>query len=556
MKNLIALSGITLLASARSAWASTVSSGSTYAMNPTAIVIFFVFVCVTLGITKWAAKRTRTASDFFSAGGGITGIQNGLAVAGDYMSASTLLGIVSLVFARGYDGLLYCVGFFIGWPVMLLLMAERVRNLGRFTIVDIVASRFDLTGVRLVAALSSLVVVFLYLIIQMVGAGELVQLMFGIQYNYAVICVGVLMIIYVSLGGMIATTWVQIIKAVLIMFGATLLLILSLAHFDFNFEALAAKAVSVHSKGIAIMGPGAMFAEPISALSLSLATVFGLCGMPHILMRFFTVRNARDARTSVLVATSCVGYMYLAMFVIGLASVVLVGTNPSFFEGGVVGGRLLGGGNMVALHLASATGGNVFLGFLAAVTFATILAVVSGLALAGASSISHDIYANVIRRGEPTRDQFEVRLTRWATIAIGVVAVGLGILFRGQSVAFLLSLAFNVAASANFPLLSMTMYWRGTTGRGAMWGSLAGLVSSVCMLILSPSVWKMVLGHAHGIFPYDNPALFSMPLAFAAIYVVSKLDRSAAAQRTRGEFDAQFVRAQTGLGTSSGTALN
>lgn len=547
MKYYFYMTALLLTVLSSSATASSLSNATGGRVNITAIAIFFVFVCITMGITSWAAKRTKNASDFFSAGGNITGLQNGFAVAGDYMSAATLLGSVSLVFARGYDGLLYCVGFFIGWPVMLLLMSERVRNLGKYTIVDIVADRFEHIGVRLAASFSSLAVVFLYLILQMVGAGELVQLMFGIQYNYAVAFVGVLMIIYVSLGGMIATTWVQIVKAGLILLGATLLLVLSLSHFGFSFEVLAENAVAVHSKGIAILGPGAMFSQPIPSLSLSLAIVFGLCGMPHILMRFFTVPNAREARTSVLVATTCIGYMFIAVFVIGLASVVLVGTNPRFFEGGVVGGKLLGGVNMVALHLADAVGGNFLLGFLAAVTFATVLAVVSGLALAGATAVSHDIYANVIRRGKPTREVVEVRLTKLSTIAIGVVAVALGILFKGQNVAILLALAFNVAASANFPLLFMAMYWRGITGRGAMWGGLTGLTSSVTLLILSPAVWKTILGNDTAVFPYDNPALFSMPLAFLVMYVVSKADRSSQAERERALYSQQLVKAQVGL---------
>ncbi|MGS0897467.1 cation/acetate symporter ActP [Burkholderia stagnalis] len=517
-------------------------------LNVVAIGIFFVFVGITFAITWWAAKRTKTAKDFFSAGAGISGLQNGLAVAGDYLSAATMLGVVSLVYARGYDGLLYCIGFFIGWPVMLLLMAERVRNLGRYTYVDIIAYRLDHVGVRCMAALGSLTVVFFYLIVQMVGAGELVQLMFGLQYNYAIISVGILMIVYVTFGGMIATTWVQLIKAVLIMFGATLLMVLALAHFNFDFESLAQKAVQVHAGGNAIMGPGGLFSDPVSSLSLSLATVFGLCGMPHILMRFFTVPNAREARTSVLVAATCIGYMFVAMFVIGLASIVIVSTDGRFFESGHAGGKLLGGSNMVALHLATAMGGNLFLGFLAAVMFATILAVVSGLALAGASSISHDIYVNVLRRKTTVSGEAEVRLTRKVTIVIGIVAVLLGIVFRGQNVAFLVSLAFNVAASANFPPLLTSMYWRGVTARGVMWGGLAGLVSSVGMVILSPAVWKTVLGHSHAIFPYDHSALFSMPLAFVVIYVVSKLDRSPAAERAKLAFDLQMVRAQTGLG--------
>ncbi|UDM52748.1 cation/acetate symporter ActP [Cupriavidus sp. MP-37] len=522
-------------------------------MNLQAIAMFLLFVALTLGITYWSSLRTRTANDFFTAGGGITGMQNGLAVAGDYMSAATLLGVVSLVYARGFDGLLYIVGFFIGWPVMLFLMAERLRNLGKFTFVDIISDRLDPVSTRCMAAASSLVVVLLYLIVQMVGAGELVQLLFGIDYAYAVIGVGALMMVYVTVGGMLATTWVQIIKAVLLLFGGSLLMLLSLAHFGFSFETLAARAVAVHRSGPALLAPGTLFADPVSALSLCVATVLGLSGLPHILMRFFTVPNACEARKSVLVASTCIGYMFLAMFAIGLAAIVIVGTDARFFEAGQVGGKLLGGGNMVAMHLASATGGNLFLGFLAAVAFATILAVVSGLTLAGASAISHDIYANVLRRGTAT-EVAEIAVTKRATLVIGVVAVLLGIGFRGQNLAFLVALAFNVAASANFPVLVLSMYWRGLTSRGAVWGVAAGLVSSVMLVILSPAVWKNVLGHPAAVFPYDHPALFTVPFAFLVAYLCSRFDKSARAQAERQAFDARLVRAQTGHGASAASS--
>lgn len=518
-------------------------------MNYQAIIMFLVFVALTLAITYRASSRTRTATDFFTAGGGITGVQNGLAVAGDYMSAATLLGVVSLVYARGFDGLLYIVGFFVGWPVMLFLMAERLRNLGKFTFVDIISDRLDPVSTRCMAAASSLVVVLLYLIVQMVGAGELVQLLFGIDYTYAVVGVGALMMVYVTVGGMVATTWVQITKAVLLLFGGSLLMLLALAQFGFSLEELTAKAVAVHRNGPALLAPGTLFADPVSALSLCLATVLGLSGLPHILMRFFTVPNACEARKSVLVASTCIGYMFLAMFVIGLAAIVIVGTDPRYFEGGQVGGKLVGGGNMVAMHLASATGGNLFLGFLAAVAFATILAVVSGLTLAGASAISHDFYAGVLRRGSATEGA-EVAVTKKATLAIGIVAVALGIAFKGQNLAFLVALAFNVAASANFPVLLLSMYWRGLTSRGAVWGVASGLVSSVALVVLSPAVWKNVLGHPSFIFPYDHPALFTVPLAFLITYLCSRLDRSARGEAERQSFDSQLVRAQTGHGAA------
>ena len=458
--------------------ADAISGGVKQPLNITAIVIFFIFVLATLAITYWAAKRSHSASDFYTAGGGISGFQNGLAVAGDYMSAATLLGITSLVYARGYDGFLYAIAFFMGWPILLFLMAERLRNLGKFTFAGIVSYRLNPTAMRSMAAVGGLTVVFFYLIVQMVGAGELVQLLFGLDYNYAVVSVGVLMIVYVTFGGMVATTWVQIIKASLLLLGGTLLALLAWSQFGFSFEKMASAAVAVHKDGAGLMGPGKLMDNPISAISFALGAVFGLLGLPHILMRFFTVPNAKEARKSVVYAAGFIGYFFLLICVLGLSSIVIVGTNPDFFVNGEIGGTLIGGPNMVALHLAKATGGNLLLGFLSAVAFATILAVVSGLALAGAAAISHDLYANVFRRGRTTEQQ-EIRVTKIATVGIGIIAIGLGMLFRGQNLAFLVALAFGIAASTNFPILILSMYWKGLTTRGALAGGLTGLVSSV-----------------------------------------------------------------------------
>ncbi|BCO25743.1 cation/acetate symporter ActP [Rhodoferax lithotrophicus] len=526
-----------------------VEAGTRQPINVTAIAMFFVFVLSTLFITYWAARRSKSASSFYTAGGGISGFQNGLAVAGDYMSAATLLGITSLVYVRGYDGFLYAISFFLGWPIMLFLMAERLRNLGKFTFADIVSYRLDPTRMRIMSAMGGLMVVFFYLIVQMVGAGELIQLLFGLEYNVAVIVVGVLMMVYVTFGGMIATTWVQIIKATLLLMGGTVVALLTMSHFDFNFGTLAQKAVAVHKAGAKIMSPGTLFADPVSTLSLSLGASFGLLGLPHILMRFFTVPNARAARASAFVASGFIGYFFLLICILGLGGIAIVGVDPQFFVDGQLGGKLLGGTNMVALHLAKATGGDLLLGFLSAVAFATILAVVSGLALAGAAAVSHDLYACVWRKGKTT-DASEMRVSKIATLCIGVVAIGLGILFKGQNIAFLVALAFGIAASSNFPILLLSMYWRGLTTRGALAGGIAGLVSSVGLVILSPAVWKSVLGNPAAIFPYDHPALFSMPCAFLVAFVVSSLDQSARANAERHAFDAQFVRSQTGLGAA------
>lgn len=522
-------------------------------INLSAIAMFMVFVLSTLGITYWASTRTKSTADFYTAGGGITGFQNGMAIAGDYMSAATLLGLSSLVFAKGFDGFIYTICFFVGWPVILFLIAERLRNLGKFTFADIASYRLDQNRIRTFAAFGSLTVVCFYLIVQMVGAGQLIQLLFGLDYNYAVVCVGILMIVYVTFGGMVATTWVQIIKAGLLLGGGTVMMFLAFSKFNFSFETLFTQAVAVHKSGLGIMAPGSLMANPVSAVSLSLALLFGTAGLPHIMMRFFTVPNAKEARKSVFYATGFIGFFFLIVMILGVSAIVIVGNDPQFFEGGVIGGKLIGGSNMPVMHLAKAVGGDVFLGFMSAVAFATILAVVSGLALAGASAISHDLYARVIKKGTATGEQ-EMRVTKYATVAIGLVAIVLGILFKDQNVAFLVALTFGVAASVNFPILILSMYWKGLTTRGALSGGIVGLVTSVGLVILSPAVWVKVMGHASAIFPYDHPAIISMTAAFLVTWLASVTDKSARAANEMAAFENQYIRAQTGLGAATASA--
>jgi cation/acetate symporter len=524
-------------------------AGQRQPLNLHAIGMFMVFVLFTLCITWWAARRTRSTADFYSAGGGILGWQNGLALAGDYMSASTLLGITALIYTSGMDGYIYLIAFFAGWPVLLLLMTERLRNLGRFTFADITSYRLDQGKVRTMAAIGSLTVVCFYLVAQMVGAGQLIRLLFGLDYHIALVIVGVLMMLYVTFGGMVATTWVQIIKAFLLLVGGSLVLFLAMRQFDFSYDTLVTQAMDTHALGKRLLAPGSLLADPLTALSLSLGLVFGTAGLPHILMRFFTVSDAREARKSVLYATGFIGYFFNVIFLLGLASIVIVSQQPQFFEGGQVGGKLLGGGNMVVMHLAQAVGGNLLLGFLSAVTFATILAVVSGLALAGASAIAHDLYARVIMKGAASEAQ-ELRVTKLATLGLGLVAIALGIVFENINVAFMVALAFGIAASANFPVLFLSMFWSGLTTRGALAGGYAGLVSAIGFVVFSRLVWVDVLHFAEPLFPYTQPALFSMPLAFAVAYGVSRLDRSARAKAERAAFADQFVRGQTGLGAS------
>jgi cation/acetate symporter len=542
-----------LLAPALSFAGDAISATEKQPLNLHAIGMFVVFVGMTLGITKWAAGRTKSAADFYTAGGGITGFQNGLAIAGDYMSAATLLGLTAMVYAKGVDGYIYMIAFFAGWPIILFLMAERLRNLGKFTFADITSYRLNQSKVRTMAAVSSLTVVCFYLVAQMVGAGQLIKLLFGLDYTIALFVVGALMMVYVTFGGMVATTWVQIIKACMLLAGGTLVMILAMSQFGFSFETLMDKAISVHSLGEKILFPGSLLPDPVTALSLGLGLMFGTAGLPHILMRFFTVTNAKEARKSVLYASGFVAYFFNVILLMGFAAIIIVGQNPEFFEGGNIGGKIVGGGNMVAMHLAKAVGGNLLLGFLSAVAFATILAVVSGLALAGAAAISHDIYARVIRQGKATETE-ELRVSKLSSVALGIVAIILGIAFEKMNVAFMVALAFGIAASANFPVLILSMYWKGLTTRGAVIGGYSGLVAAVLFVLFSKSVWVTVLGNAQALFPYDQPALFSMPLAFLVTIIISKLDNSAEAQAERAQFDDQYVRAQTGFGAAEASA--
>jgi cation/acetate symporter len=565
-KLLLALTGFSL---AGAAWAAGADLGQTVkqATNWTAIAMFAVFVAGTLWITKWAASRTRSAADFYTGGGGITGFQNGLAIAGDYMSAASFLGISAAVMASGFDGLIYSIGFLVGWPIITVLMAERLRNLGKFTFADVAGYRFQQTPIRAFAASGTLVVVAFYLIAQMVGAGALIKLLFGLEYWVAVVLVGGLMMVYVLFGGMTATTWVQIIKAVLLLSGVTFMAIMVMAQYGFSFEALFAKAVTVKSdialssgksaeeaakSGLSIMGPGGFIKDPISAISFGMALMFGTAGLPHILMRFFTVPDAKEARKSVLWATTWIGYFYILIFIIGFGAITLVLTNPELADtakGVIKGGA--GTANMAAVLVAKTVGGNVFYGFISAVAFATILAVVAGLTLSGASAVSHDIYATLIKKGKAD-SAAELRVSRITTLALGVVAVLLGIAFEKQNIAFMVSLAFAVAASANFPVLFMSVLWKDCTTKGAVAGGFLGLISSVALTVVSPSVWEATLGNPKGsaLFPYTSPALFSMAIAFLTIWIVSLLDRSSQAAKEREAFASQQVRSETGLGAS------
>ena len=519
-------------------------------LNLSAVAMFFVFIVGTMGITKWAASKTKSASDFYTAGGGITGFQNGLAIAGDYMSAASFLGISGMIFLHGFDGMIYAIGFLVGWPIILFLMAEKLRNLGKFNFTDIAAYRLDEQKIRILAACGSLTVVTFYLIAQMVGAGKLIELLFHIPYAWSVVIVGALMIVYVTFGGMLATTWVQIIKAVLLLSGVTFIAIMVLSHYGFSFLALATEAVNMHPKHDAILNPGPFVKDPVSAISLGLALMLGTAGLPHILMRFFTVNNAKEARKSVVYATAFIGYFYIIIGVVGLgATVFLLSPEAAmYFKGGVIDMKnIIGGNNMAAVHLSHALGGDVFLGFIAAVSFATILAVVAGLTLAASNSIAHDLYAIVIRKGKAT-DEEEMKVSKRTVLVIGIVAILLGFAFENQNIAFMVGLAFALAASANFPILILSIYWSKLTTRGAFIGGFLGLITAIVLVVLSKTVWVDIFKFETAIFPYTQPALFSILVAFIGIWFFSITDKSARAEQDKAGFEAQRIRAETGIG--------
>lgn len=480
--------------------------------NPIAILFFFLFIAISLGITYWAARRTTSTSHYYAAGGKISGFQNGLALAGDYMSAASFLGIAGLVALSGFDGLIYSIGFLVGWPIVMFLIAEPLRNLGTYTFADVVAFRLNQKPVRVAAAIGTLAVVTFYLIAQMVGAGNLIKLLFGLDYDLAVLIVGGVMLSYVIFGGMIATTWVQIIKAVLLLAGTILLALWVLAQFGMNPTTLFSAAADKYGAGV--LAPGKQVSDPLDAISLGMSLMFGTAGLPHILMRFYTVPDARAARKSVMYATVLIGFFYLLTFILGFGAMVLVGQDAIK--------QIDAGGNMAAPMLAEALGGDAFLGFIAAVSFATILAVVAGLTLSGAAALSHDLWVNVVKHGHADETE-QFRVARFATLLLGILAIILGIVFKGQNVAYMVGLAFAIAASANFPALLMSMLWRRFTTKAAVSSMLVGTVSSLLLIWLSPTIQVTILKHASAPFPLKNPGLISIPLAFAVGIIVSLL---------------------------------
>lgn len=496
------------------------------------VICFLAVIAITLAITYWAARQTKNARDFYNAGGQISGFQNGLAIAGDAMSAGALLGLTALVFNSGFDGLIYAIGYTTGLPLVVFLMAGKMRRLGKYTFVDVVCSRLEGKSIRLFSAFASLTIVLFYLVAQMVGAGQLIQLLFGIDYLYAIILVGILMVLYVAFGGMMATTWVQIIKAVLMISACLLMSFLVLRSVGFSFHQLLVEAVGVHPKGISILAPGNLPRDPISGISLGIALMLGTAGLPHVLMRFFTVRDAKAARTSVLWATLVMNAFYTMVFILGFGALYLLRKDASLMD---AAGNLIGGGNTAALHLAHTLGGEPLFGFLSAVAFATILAVVAGLTISGASAISHDVYGALARKDRDS-EKAEMRIMKISVLALGALAIVLGLVFKNQNIAYMISLAFSISCSSTFPVLILAIYWDRLTARGAVWGGSVGLMSSLVLTTLGPSVWVKALGFSSPIITLDPPALVTVPLAFFVCIAVSLLSKQevAAMQKSFG----------------------
>ncbi|MFD5035125.1 cation acetate symporter [Streptomyces sp. NPDC058220] len=523
--------------------------------RPLIITLFAAFVVATLVITVWAGRQTKSAADFYAGGRQFTAFQNGLAVSGDYMSAASFLGIAGAIALFGYDGFLYSIGFLVAWLVALLLVAEPLRNSGRYTMGDVLAYRMRQRPVRTAAGASTIVVSIFYLLAQMAGAGVLVSLLLGITSDGGKIAivalVGLLMIVYVTIGGMKGTTWVQMVKAVLLIAGTLLITFLILLKFNFNLSDLLGTAASNSGKGSAFLEPGLKYgATSVSKLdfiSLGIALVLGTAGLPHILIRFYTVPTAKAARKSVNWAIGIIGAFYLMTIVLGFGAAALlkpgdiIASNKAGNTAAPLAALEIGGG-------AGSTGGAILLAVISAVAFATILAVVAGLTLASSSSFAHDIYANVIRKGQATEKE-EVRAARWATVAIGVVSIALGALARDLNVAGLVALAFAVAASANLPTILYSLFWKKFTTQGALWSIYGGLGSSVLLVLFSPVVsgkpTSMFPGVDFHFFPLENPGLISIPLGFLLGWLGTLLSKEKA---DKGKYAELEVKSLTGTG--------
>ncbi|MDI9347849.1 MAG: hypothetical protein QM538_05040 [Methylacidiphilales bacterium] len=505
------------------------------------IVMFIGFVVMSLLISYYAAKRTKTKEDFYTAGGKLSGFQNGLAIAGDFISAASFLGVTGLVFLFGFDGLLFGLGAVSAWGVVFFLMAERIRNLGKHTFVDVVTFRFEPRRLRMFSVVTTLFIVVFYLIAQMVGAGKLIQILFGLEYWVALCVIALLVLMYVFFGGMLATTWVQIIKAVLLLGGTTVIVLLVLAEFNFSFEALFTTAVLVHPKSIDILSPGLLYSDWKQVASVLLSMVFGIAGLPHILMRFFTVPDMKQARRSAFWASIFMSFFFLLMVVLGYGSIAMLYQHPELFANG----KLIGGSNMTPIHLAGVVGGPMLLAFISAVAFATIIAVVAGLSISGAATVAHDLYAEVIKKGKPDPD-FELKLSRFVILIVCLLGIVFGLLFENQNVAITAVFPLVLSANVCFPLLMLTMYWKNFTTRAALVSGIVGLLASFVLIVVGPKVWVDIFHFEEAIIPFDYPTIITLPIVLTVAIVVALLDKSPRATIDR-EGHAAMVKRSEGL---------
>lgn len=506
-------------------------------MSILGLFFFVAIVGLTLYVTYLASKRTNSASEFYTAGGGLTGWQNGIAIAGDYLSAASFLGIAGAIALNGFDGFFYSIGYLVAYLVVLYIVAEPLRNLGKYTLADMITARFNQQKIRGAAAISTLTIVLFYMIAQLVGAGALIQLLLGIDYWMAVLLVGIMMTTYVLWGGMAATSWVQIIKAVLLMIGTIIISFLVLMKFDFNIMKMFTDMKSVTPAGEAYLNPGVKYTNGLDTMSMMVALVFGTAGLPHILMRFFTVKDAKTARSSVVYATWIVGIFYILTIFLGFGAAAFVGSEK------IVAANAAG--NMAAPLLAQALGGDLLMSFVSAVAFATILAVVAGLVLSGASAFAHDIYGQIIKKGKATEKE-QMNAARFASIGVSIFSIILALGAQTMNVAFLVSLAFCIAASANLPVIIYTIYWKRFNTTGALTAMVTGLLTALVLVALSPNIWSpegtaLLTGTA--LFPLTNPAIISVPAGFIAGYVGSIVS----AKADERKYAEVAVKANTGL---------
>ncbi|MDN3019304.1 sodium/solute symporter [Paenibacillus sp. BSR1-1] len=512
-------------------------------MNTPAFIMFLAIVLVTLVITYYASKRTKNASEFYTAGGGLTGWQNGLAIAGDYMSAASFLGIAGAVALTGFDGFFYSIGFLVAYLVVLYLVAEPLRNLGKYTFADMIAARFNAKKIRGFAAMNTMAISIFYMIAQLVGAGALIKLLLGLEYTTSVLIVGVLMTVYVIFGGMHATSWVQIIKAILLMGGTFIISIIVLAKFNWSITDMFAQMKTATPLKESFLNPGVKYKIGLDTISLNMGLVLGTAGLPHILVRFFTVKDAKTARSSVVYATWIIGIFYVMTIFLGFGAAAFVGNSE------IVAANPAG--NMAAPLLAKAIGGNMLFAFISAVAFATILAVVAGLVLTAASAFAHDFYNEILRKGKASEKQ-QVSMARWAAIGVSIVSIILALGAQTLNVAFLVSLAFAVAASANLPVIIYTIYWKRFNTIGAVWAMVVGLISAIGLVLISPNVFSLEVGKAifvgEPLFPYTTPGIVSIPLGFLAGYLGTIFSRQKADVK---KYEEVLVKSNTGIGIGS-----